>query len=136
MFAASVTSISIWPLRACRGLPSTSMLTRSSLILLAVRYGSRGPAIVVLDDAPALVLDHVFEFVAEVFQEALHRPRGGITQRADGVALDLVGHVEEFVQVVCRGPALQHAGQHAVQPASALAAGGALAAGLRHVEAG
>src|SRR6056297_3913380 len=112
------------------------MLTRSSLMLLAVRYGSRGPAVVVLDDAPALVLDHVFEFVAEVFQEALHRPRGGVAQRADGVSLDLVGHVEEPVQIARRRLALEHAGQHAVQPARALPAGRALAAGLGHVEAG
>ena len=52
-----------------------------------------------LDDAAAAVLDHVFELVAEMLQEALHRPRGGVAERADRVAFDLVRDVDQHVEV-------------------------------------
>ena len=56
----------------------------------------------VVDDAAALVLDHVLELVAEVLDEALHRPRGGVAERADRVAFDLVRDVDEHVDVGLR----------------------------------
>src|SRR5512139_713317 len=101
MPAASVAWMSIWPLRACSGLPSTSMLTRSSLIRsvsgVFLRSG-RGPRLGADDAAPA-VGDHVLELVAEALHEALHRPRRCVAERADGVALDLVGDADQQVQV-------------------------------------
>ena len=47
----------------------------------------------------AAVVDHVLELVTEVLQEALHRPRGGIAERADGVAFDAVRHIEQQAQL-------------------------------------
>src|SRR5687767_2591086 len=40
-------------------------------------------------DQETLVDDRVLELAPEVMQEALHRPRGGFAERADGVAFDL-----------------------------------------------
>ena len=81
-----------------------------------------------------MVLHHVLEFVAEVFEEALHGPRGGIAERADRMTLDLVGYLDQLVEVFLLALPVDDAGQHAVQPAGALATRRALAAGLRHVE--
>ena len=49
----------------------------------------RAGALVVDQEAP--VDDRVLEFVPVMAQEALHRPRGGFAERADGVAFDLAG---------------------------------------------
>ena len=46
-----------------------------------------------------VVLDVVRELVAEVLEHALHRHRRGIAERADGAALDVVGHRVEQRQV-------------------------------------
>ena len=53
-----------------------------------------------VDDAASAVIDHVFELVAEMLEEALHRPGRRITQAADRVALDAVGDIEQQVQVL------------------------------------
>ncbi len=53
-----------------------------------------------VDDRAALVLDHVLKLVPEMLQEALHRPRGRIAQRADGVALDAIGHIEQQAEIL------------------------------------
>ena len=45
------------------------------------------------------MVDHVFELVEIVLEETLHRPRGGITERADRVALNFVGYVEQAIEV-------------------------------------
>src|SRR5690606_4186607 len=38
---------------------------------------------------PGVGVDALFDHVAEIADQALHRPRRGVAQRADGVALDL-----------------------------------------------
>ena len=43
------------------------------------------------------VLDALLDHRAEVAQEALHGPRGGVAERADGAALDLLRDVEQQV---------------------------------------
>ncbi len=58
------------------------------------------PPFVAVDDAATAVLDHVLELVPEVLHEALHRPRGRVAERADGVAFDLVRDVDQHVEVV------------------------------------
>src|SRR5512139_4339092 len=108
----------IAPLRALTGTPSTSMLTRSSLIP-SCRAAAR------LDDAVA-VLDVMLELVPEVSDEALHRPRGGVAERADGVPFDLVGDVDEHVDVGHAALPRQDPLQRAVEPSRAFAAGRAL----------
>src|SRR3546814_5666565 len=67
-------------------------------------------------------------------QQALDRPGRGVAERADGMALDLIGHIEQRVDLVELGIAAHQAGHHAPHPAGALAAGRALAAALVHVE--
>ncbi len=51
------------------------------------------------------MVDHVLELVPEVLQEALHRPRRGIPEAADRMALDAVGHVEQQPEVLAPRPA-------------------------------
>ena len=41
----------------------------------------------------------IFELVTEVFDETLHRPGGGITEGADGMTFDLIGHVKQHVDL-------------------------------------
>src|SRR5512134_3941652 len=117
-------------LRALTGTPSTSMLTSSSLMVL---FGS-GRGLPRLDDAAA-VLDVVLELVPEMTDEALHRPRRGVAERADGVALDLVGDVDEHVDVGLLALPREDPPERAVEPAGAFPTRRALAAGLRVVEA-
>src|SRR5512134_2006728 len=111
-------------LRALTGTPSTSMLTSSSLMVL---FGS-GRGLARCDDAVA-VLDVVLELVPEMTDEALHGPRRGVAQRADRVALDLVGDVDQHVDVGLAPLAGQDPPQRAIEPARAFAARRALAAG-------
>src|SRR5690348_9363472 len=88
-----------------------------------------------VDNAAATVVDHVFELVAEVLEEALHRPRGGVAERADGVALDAARDVDQQLQVVLVALPRHDPADHAVHPASAFAARRALTAGFTLVEA-
>src|SRR5262247_2015775 len=81
-----------------------------------------------------LVLDVVHEFVPEMLDEALHRQRRSIAQRADGAAGDVVGDVVEKVEVLEPALAVLDPVHHAVEPAGALAAGRALPAGLLEIE--
>src|SRR3977135_1227278 len=57
---------------------------------LSLAKGRRG-RIPRLGDHAALVIDVVLEFTAEMLDEALHRQRGGVAQRADGAPGDVVG---------------------------------------------
>src|SRR3979490_2810516 len=81
-----------------------------------------------------LVVDVVLELFAEMLDEALHRQRRGVAQRADGAAGDVVGHRVQRFQIL--GPALSmlDAMDHPVQPACAFAAGRALAAGFLEIK--
>src|SRR5580704_1332174 len=120
------------------GWPLTSILTVSSLIvrayLLCRRRRRRGRRRA-FDDRAALVLDHVLELVLVVLQEALHRPCRGIAERADRVPLDPIRHIEQQPQVLASALPRDDSAEHAVEPARALAARRALAAGLGIIEA-
>src|SRR5437868_6594117 len=76
----------------------------------------------------ALMLDVVYELVAEMLDEALHRQRGRVAERTDRAAGDVVRHVVEEVEVLHAPCAVLDAVHDAVEPARALAAGRALAA--------
>src|SRR5579883_620405 len=119
----------ISPLRALTGLPLISTLTNSSAMLC--RPGSE----LFLDHAAPAVIDHVFELMPVVLEEALHRPCGRITQRADGMSLDVIGDIDQERQLLAPRLPREHAPEQPVHPARALATGRALAAGFRHVEA-
>src|SRR5687768_18424177 len=81
-----------------------------------------------------LALNMENELVAEVLDEALHRQRRGVAERADSAPGDVVGDVVKELQVLHAALALLDAMHDAVEPAGALAAGRALAAGLLEVE--
>src|SRR5215467_6607662 len=132
----SVARMTVSPLCACTGTPSTTMLTRSSAMSVSVcaRSGRLRP-LAVGHEAPSAVIDHVLELVTVVLEEALHRPGRGVAEGADGVPLDVVRDIEQQSQLLAARLPGEHALEHAVHPAGALAAGRALPARLRHVEA-
>src|SRR6185437_1567424 len=129
MPSRSVARMMTSPLRALIATPLTSMLTSSSPM------DTSGSLRLRADDAASAVLDHVFELVTKVLQEALHGPGGRIAEPADGMAFDAIGHVEQQAHILHARLAVEDAIEGTVQPARALAAGRALPAGLRHVEA-
>src|SRR5687768_14232812 len=104
MPASSVAWMSMEPFLALSATPLTSMLTVSSAMTLTreIRLRSnescRLRSCGIHDAAPAVV-DHVLELVAEFFQEALHRPRRRVTQAADGMPLDAVGHLDDQIEL-------------------------------------
>src|SRR5206468_10474920 len=74
--------------------------------------------------------DALFHDRAEVPDQALDRPGGGVAEGADGVALDLAADLVEHVDLGQLGAAFDHAAHDAHRPARAFAAGRALAAAL------
>src|SRR6187399_3077402 len=97
---------------------------------------SRGmaDALQVIGHTTLLVLDVVHEFVAEMLDKALHRQRGSIAQRADGAPGNVVRDVIQQVEVLHPALAMLDTVDHAVEPAGALAARRALAAGFLEVK--
>ena len=81
-----------------------------------------------------LVIDVVLEFVAEVLDEALHRQRRGIAQRADRASGDVVRHRHQQVEVLVPALAVLDPVHHPPEPARPFAARRALAAGLLVIE--
>src|SRR5690242_5061752 len=84
------------PLRAFTGTPLTSILTSSSLNTALLSGSPR----LRFDDALAAVIDHVFELMAEVLEETLHRPGSRIAESANGVSFDAVCHIEQQIQIL------------------------------------
>src|SRR5690348_15757002 len=121
----------ISPLRALTGLPSSSMLTRSSAIL-SLRSGCAAAGTGAHE--AAAIVDVVLEFLTVVLDEALYRPSGGVAESTDGVPFDLLRYIHQHVQVLLTALTLLDALDDPVHPTSPLAAGGALAAGLGVVE--
>src|SRR4030095_14143262 len=83
--------------------------------------------------AGAIVADAALDLGTEMAEQALDRPCGRVAQGADSVAFDLLGDVEQQVDLADLGLAAHHALHHAIHPAGALAARRALAAALLHV---
>src|SRR3546814_1112091 len=82
----------------------------------------------------AILADTAFDFRAEMLDQPLDRPCGGVAERTDGVAFDLLGDVEQSVDLAYVGVAGPQPLHHAPHPAGALAARGALAAAFMLVE--
>src|SRR5258706_12821492 len=80
------------------------------------------------------VVDVVLELVAKMLDEAFHRQRGGIAQRADRAAGDVVRHRIKFVEIFRTALPVLDAMDHAIQPAGAFAARRALAAGFFEIK--
>src|SRR5688572_29389530 len=113
--ALSAACITMLPSGTLTFLPSSSISTM-------VGYGA------------GFVFDVVHELVAEVLDHGPHRHGRGVAERADGAALDVVGHRVQQVDVFHAARAVLDAVDHAPQPAGALAAGRALPAALMLVE--
>src|SRR5215469_4098664 len=92
----SVARMTVSPLCACIGTPSTTILTRSSTMSVSVcaRSGRLRPQ-GLGHEAASAVVDHVLQLVPVVLEEALHRPGRGIAESADGVPLDVVRHIDQ-----------------------------------------
>src|SRR6185503_19516142 len=63
-----------------------------------------------------ILADAFLDLVTEMRDQALDRPGCGIAERADGVALDLLGYLKQHVDLALVGAALRHAGQDAPHP--------------------
>src|SRR5687768_10113503 len=99
--ALSAACITMLPSGTLTFLPSSSISTM-------VGYGT------------GLVFDVVHELVAEVLDHGPHRHRGGIAERADRAALDVVGHGVQQVDVVHAAGTVLDAVHHAPEPPGAL----------------
>src|SRR6478672_2282392 len=124
---------------ACSSVNSggTSTSVPSMMILAIVllrRYLYRLVQPLVPVGVAGVFVDAPLDLRPEVPQQTLHRPGGAVAERADGVALDLLGDVEQHVDLALLGAAVGHAGEHAPHPAHAFAARRALAAALVLVE--
>src|SRR5262245_50635666 len=84
--------------------------------------------------ACCILIDALLDDVAEMPNETLYRPGRRIAQSADCMTFDLVGHIEQHVDLAFLGSTLGHALEHSPHPTCALATGRALAAGLVLVE--
>src|SRR5215217_33132 len=81
-----------------------------------------------------ILVDAPLDLGAEMANEPLHRPGRAVAERANGMTLDLLGHVHQHVDLAPVRAAFRHAHQHAPHPAHPLAARRALAAALMLVE--
>src|SRR5689334_12186288 len=93
-FAASIT---VAPFGTSVSLPSIVTLGMSGR--LPLREAGRG-RVAGLGRQAALVIDVVLELGAEVLDETLHRQRRRVAERADGAPGDVVGDVDEEVEVL------------------------------------
>src|SRR5512141_1636842 len=118
-FAASIT---VLPGATCVALPSISMLSCAI-----------GGSHVRGHEAP-LVIDVILEFVAVVLDERANRHCGGIAERADRAALDIVRNRVQQVEIFVAALAVLDPVDHAPQPAGAFATRRALAARLLEIE--
>src|SRR5512142_419801 len=83
----------------------------------------------------AAALRHVaLELGAELLDEALHRHRRGVAQGADGLAADVVGHLQQLVDVAGHAVTVLDLLAEPLHPRGALAARRALPAALVGVE--
>src|SRR3546814_6397638 len=82
----------------------------------------------------AILPNSPLEFGTEMTDQPLNRPRRRVAQCADGVAFDLLGHVEQSVDLADVGVAGAQPLHHAPHPARSFAARGALAAAFMLVE--
>src|SRR3979490_3310987 len=116
--------MSISPLRAFTGTPSISMLTRSSAMQVSLVRAAHAAerAHSLAREAPSAVIDHVFELVPVMLEEALHRPGRRIPERTDGVPSDAVPDIEQQRKLLAPRRAGEHPLQQPVHPARALAA--------------
>src|SRR5688572_3459884 len=130
-----------WPsISSVIGLASAGLSVGMSVGGELVGHGGRidpaagGRAVAAGIHRAALVVDVVLELVAVDLHERAHGHRRGVAQRADRSPLDVVGEVEQQVEVLLPALARLDAVDDAIEPAGALPARRALPAGLLEVE--
>src|SRR5262249_9969169 len=106
--------------------PSSTSIVRSSISTLGMGSLGRGLG----TERTAAERNVLLELGAELGDEVARWHGGAVGEGADGVALDVVGDAQQQVDVCRVGAALLEPAQHALEPASALAARRALPAGL------
>src|SRR5712671_3790498 len=109
--------------------PFSTVTSRPSTLIFTVAMSRPSMERAALQRAP-LLADVLEELVLELFHEAPGGPRRGVSQGADGVALDVVGDGEENPQIPLGPLARLDLPEEPLQPTRSLAAGGALAARL------
>src|SRR5579885_22587 len=83
-----------------------------------------------------ILIDALFDFAAEMADQALHRPRRRVAEGANRVTLNLPRDFEQLIDFALLRTSFDHAREYPPHPTGALAAGRALAAGLVLVEIG
>ena len=81
-----------------------------------------------------IFVDALFDLGTEMRDQALYRPCRGVAERAYGVALHLLCHLQQHVDLALVGPPLSHPGQNAPHPTGTFAARRTLPAALMFVE--
>src|SRR6185312_4290494 len=113
LFAASIT---VLPCGTCTARPSTSMLSNGcdppTLAAFAAALPPEGaefwpwdvPAMLIFSDIrpheALLVRDVMLELAAKMLDEAFHRQRRGVAERADRAPLHVVGDRRQHVEIV------------------------------------
>src|SRR5207302_10519751 len=119
VFAASIT---VPPFRTWTALPSIS------------RFNMRNERLFVRRDDARPVIDVMLELRPEMFDEALHRQRGGVAERTNRPALDVICDGSQHVEIFLATLAMLDSVNHSPQPSGTLAARRALAAGFLEIE--
>src|SRR6266481_1959906 len=79
------------------------------------------PSIVSLT-VSAILVAGLFKFAAVILQERLDRPRGGFAERADRLAVDVVGDLEQQIDVLRSAVACLDTMEHFLHPKRAFPA--------------
>src|SRR5205807_9437318 len=124
----SAAAITISPGLASTGRPSTT-IDSVSVAVSAIRAGA------FLDVHEELVSEHANGPHDRRRDRGPQDADGGLLRRPGQTGGDVVAHVEEEIEVLLSARALLDAPDHLLDPARALAAGGALATGLAREEA-
>src|SRR3954467_13474958 len=113
--AASITVAPFW---TSVSMPSTVSFGMASG-RAALRRAGRGGVAARLGDHAAPVVDVVLELVAEVRDEALHRQRRGVAERSHRPPGDVVGDVDQKIEIFVPALSVLDALDHAVEAPSA-----------------
>ena len=81
-------------------------------------------------------VDSILHFSAEILDETLNGPSSGITERANGVSLNLIGELFQHINLSEVSITLLNTSKEVDHPASALATGCALPTALVFIELG
>src|SRR5689334_1448067 len=116
-------------------------LSAASIIVVPWSTSTATPSISIFSMLFALhhalaMLDVILEFWPEVLDKTQHRRGSSITQGADGTAGNVAADISQQIEVFHAPLPLRNPLDHAIQPAGAFTARGALATGFLEEEIG